>query len=213
MNITCPSCGCNGSLELFMADREFREAILSAANLPSNCGSLVLRYIGLFRPMKRQLTPSRAAKLVAETLEIVTSSPTIFDRQEVHIPAYMWQRALQALLDKPNLLRPLKNHNLLIKIAITLATQRDHDSYTEEAEQQPRAASTGTSMKSVGSIVDESAEKDATAEKKLALMTAAEKAALRDQAKQELIKTGIEKKLIIKPMIDGMVLSIIKGNI
>ncbi|MDQ7002626.1 MAG: hypothetical protein Q9N02_08095 [Ghiorsea sp.] len=213
MNITCPSCGCNGSLELFMADREFREAILSAADLPSNCGALVLRYIGLFRPMKRQLTPSRAAKLIAETLEFVTSSPTIFGKQEVHIPAYMWQRGLQAVLDKPNLTRPLKNHNLLIKIAITLATQRDHDSYTEENEPAPRAASTGSSMKSIASIVDKSADADTVAEKKLSMMTNAEHMALRDRAKQELMKTGIEEKLIIKPMIDGMVLSIIKENV
>jgi len=213
MNITCPSCGCRGSLELFTADREWREAIMMAAALPSNCGALALRYVGLFRPMQRQLTPARSGALIREVVELITADSTLYNRAITKVPAYVWHRALNTVLDKPDLQRPLKNHNLLKSIAINLATQPDRDSYTEENESEQRNSSTGTSLKSVGSIIDKSAKADADAEKLLQKMTPAKRAALADQAKTKLLAEGISESLIITPMIDGMMLSILKENV
>ena len=68
-------------------------------------------------------------------------------------------------------------------------------------------------MKAVGAIVDGSAEGESKAEAILLRMKTAERAAIHEQAKQELIKSGIQEKLIIKPMLDGMVLSIIQEKV
>ena len=212
MNITCPSCGCKGSLELFSADKEWRKAVMAAAEIPSNCGALALHYVGLFRPMHKQLSSARSCKLIREVLDIMTAEVLTYDKQEAKVPTYVWIRALESIINKADLQRPLKNHNLLKTIAMSLATQPDRTVYTEETEPQFRSSSTGSSMKSVGSIVDKSADKDSKAETKLASMSASERSALYAQAKQELLDTKIEEHLIIKPMIDGMMLSIIKGN-
>lgn len=209
MNITCPSCGTNGSLELFLADREFREAILKAAELPSNCGTLVLRYIGLFRPMKRQLTAARATKLVGEVLSLIVAEETKLGQQTERVLAHIWQQALQAVLDNDKLIRPLKNHNYLIKIALNMVNQYEP---LADQEDKPVVTRQSSGFKSATSIIDGSADQDDVAQKTLAQMSVKETAGLFDQAKDKLIAEGIKEELIIKPMIDGMMLSIIKGN-
>ena len=212
MNITCPSCGCKGSLELFSADEEWRRAVMAAAELPSNCGALALQYVGLFRPVHKQLSSARSCKIIREVSDIITAEVLSYDKQDIKVPAYVWIMVLERVINKPDLQRPLKNHNLLKTIAMSLATQSDRTVYTEDTEPQFRAASTGTSMKPAIDIVNKSADKTSQAEDILASMSNAKKAALYAQAKQELLDTKIEAHLIIKPMLDGMVLSIIKRD-
>lgn len=211
MNITCPSCGTNGSLELFLADTEFRKAVLTAAELPSNTGALVLRYIGLFRPGKRQLTAARATKLLGEVFDLIQADEVKLGQQSEKVLSHTWQRALEAVLNSEKLTLPLKNHNYLIKIALNMVNHYEALPDVDGSPVVVRRSSTN-GMKSVGSIADGSAEKSVQAEQTLQRMTVEEKAALRSQATEKLIASGIARENIIKPMLDGMVLSIIMGN-
>ncbi len=112
MKITCPACGAGGSISLFMADADARDAILEAAKLPSDCGALVLKYIAMFAPATRHLSMDRAKRLIGDCCAMITDGVD-FDRQHVTAPSHVWRAALLDILAAPNIQRPLKNHNYL----------------------------------------------------------------------------------------------------
>jgi hypothetical protein len=124
VKITCPSCGCSGDEELFGADIEWRRALTHALELPSDCGPLVGRYVKLFAPLKRNLSSARACKLLKEVSDLVLAEDITFDRANYHIPSHVWAQALQIMLDKQDLQRPLPNHNYLKKVAIGQLAKR-----------------------------------------------------------------------------------------
>jgi len=115
MKATCPSCGAGGSISLFIADADARTAIMESAKLPSDCGTLTLKYIAMFAPAKRNLTMDRAARLIREVCSMITEGVE-FDRQAIKAPSYVWRAALADMLAAPNIQRPLKNHNYLLRI-------------------------------------------------------------------------------------------------
>jgi len=212
MRITCPSCGCAGSLELFMADREFREAIMAAADLPSNCGALVLRYVGLSRPATRQLTPARASKLIVGVAALIAADEVRLGYQCEKVLAHTWQKALQATLDNDKLTRPLKNNNYLIKVALSMVNQFEA---VDQPDPEPvRRASASTQglqaiAKPMAAVCDK-VDKGA-ASNPLHDLDEKTRQALFVKAEKMLLEEGFKKQFIVASMIESMAISILKG--
>lgn len=133
MKATCPSCGVGGSIELFLADLEWREAVLESARLPSDCAGPAMRYLGMFRPGTRYLTPDRTARLLREVADMILHGAD-FDRQHIHAPSHVWRAALIDMLDAPNVKRPLKNHHYLLRIVQGKLGQQADAAPAERAE-------------------------------------------------------------------------------
>jgi len=158
MKMTCPSCGCSGDEELFAADLEWRKALVKALKLPSDCGPLAGKYISLFSPLKRNLSSARACKLLGEISELVISEEITFDRVTHRIPSHVWAASLQIMLDKPDLQRPIANHNYLIKVAIGQLTKRaDFNQRDQAADRRTHEPSRvrSSAMKPVGAVIEE----------------------------------------------------------
>lgn len=163
----CPSCGAGGSIELFIADVEWREAIIEAAKLPSDCGSLALRYIGMFRSGSRFLTPDRSARLIREMCAMIIDGVD-FDRQHINAPSHVWRDAIIDMLDAPNVKRPLKNHNYLLRIVQSKLGQKSDIDQSERAATYRNQTKTDRqgAMKAVGEVLEKTALPDLPADQR-----------------------------------------------
>lgn len=113
MRLSCPACGVHGSLELFASDADAREVSALAARLPADLGPLALRYITLFRPPKRVLPMHRAHKLLRELVEMMDAGAVVRSGKRVEASPALFGRAIEQMLAKDALQRPLKDHNYL----------------------------------------------------------------------------------------------------
>jgi len=155
MKGSCPSCGFGAGIEGFLADAEWREAVMATAELPSDVGTFAVRYAGMFRPEKRGLTPSKAARVFREINSMVLDGVE-FDRQTIKAPSHIWRQGLIEILDAPNVQRPLKNHNYLLRIMQGLLS-KNIDAGQASANQSRRAESRVNSaeMKPVAEALDQ----------------------------------------------------------
>lgn len=191
MKGTCPACGFGAGLEAFLADAEWREAVLAAAALPSDCGTLAIRYVGLFRPGKRALTPDRAARLIREVCEIITSGVD-FDRRRIEAPSHVWRAALIEMLNKTDLRRPIKNHNYLLRIVESRLAARTDMQQVERAEtrrlsEEQRVRSGGMSH---------------VATQLLPQIPEGERAERLERARAVLLEEGFNPKFLAEPLIE-----------
>ena len=62
----CPNCGAANSLDSLVSDAEAAEVLKMLLELDADIGKAAIRYIGLFRPAKSQLSWARTAKLLNE---------------------------------------------------------------------------------------------------------------------------------------------------
>lgn len=67
-----------------------------------------------------------------------------FDRQHIQAPSHVWRQALVDMLDAPNVKRPLKNHNYLLKILQSKLSQRADMAQGQRADER-RSESRGES--------------------------------------------------------------------
>jgi len=198
MKLTCPSCGAGGSIGLFIADIDARQAILAAAKLPSDCGTLVLKYIGYFAPQSRFLTTSRASNLITECTDMILNGVS-FDRDFIQAPSHIWQRAFLSI-DSADIRRPLKNHHYLLRIVQSeLGKKTDIVQHEQHQIRRSEARVNSTEMKSVGSVLQQTHVPDVlaklTPEARMQAMQDAEKALLEEDFNPQFIVTPlIEQK-------------------
>lgn len=176
MQLTCPCCNGRFPIESALQDDAARRAVAAALRLPPPLGDLVLRYLGCFRPEKRALAWDRAARLLDELLDLISTAQV--KRNQVTRPAPLdaWKYALESTLearDAGTLDLPLKNgHAYLAEIVWRESGRRQgrREQVREEQKQHP------AHRKSTGKPVSV-AELAAQAEQKLAERKAAGKAA------------------------------------
>lgn len=119
MKLKCPCCGAVGSLEMWLANDDARAALLAAFTLSGELGLLMVRYIGLFRPEKTELTFARVAKLTNELLPHINSQRLPFDGKLFDAPTDAWIYAMNEMLrtrEAGKIKLPLPNHNYLYRI-------------------------------------------------------------------------------------------------
>jgi len=103
----CPICHSDLHLDAIIEDDAGREIITILMQATHNCARPLVAYIGLFRPLKSNLSNSRTAKLMSEVLEQFKPSRHL---------AYALNETVKQIQKKRaggNDTKPLSNHNYL----------------------------------------------------------------------------------------------------
>ena len=117
MKLACPACGSAFSLDVLMAIVGGREAVMTALQLPAPIGKLLVQYVALFRPPKRQLSLDRVGSLLAELLPMIEAARIERNGRTWTAPQDYWKQALEEMIAKRDKLTlPLKSHGYLLAI-------------------------------------------------------------------------------------------------
>ena len=115
----CPNCGASNSLDSLVGDAEAAEVLKMLLELDVNMGKAAIRYIGLFRPAKSQLSWARTAKLLNELLPMIKAQAAARDGVCFPAPAEAWIHGFNETVnarDQGRLKTPLKSHGYLYEI-------------------------------------------------------------------------------------------------
>lgn len=119
MNIKCPNCGAVHSLDSLINDAEASAVLRTVLEMDAELGKAAIRYIGLFRPAKSQLSWARTAKLLNELLPMIKAQEVIRDGVSSSAPAEAWIHGFNETVnarDQGRLKLPLKSHGYLLEI-------------------------------------------------------------------------------------------------
>lgn len=119
MNVKCPNCGSVNSLDALIADTGAADVMRCLLELDAEIGKAAIRYIGLFRPAKSQLSWVRSAKLLNELLPSIKAESVERDGVSYPAPAAAWIHGFNETLaarDAGRLKTPLKSHGYLYEI-------------------------------------------------------------------------------------------------
>lgn len=137
MKLVCPSCGCYGSPEAFMAEAEAGAEDLAALAMPREIAAEIQQYLRLFRPGERAMLARRRRKLLAELLPKIQAGKLDFDGRVWPAPLDYWREAIGQMIDgRAKLDLPMKTHNYLYRIVAGIANKADAQ---RERDQQTRA--------------------------------------------------------------------------
>lgn len=119
MNVKCPNCGSVNSLDALIADTGAADVMRCLLELDAEIGKAAIRYIGLFRPAKSQLSWARTAKLLNELMPSIKAESVERDGVSYPAPAAAWIHGFTETLaarDAGRLKTPLKSHGYLYEI-------------------------------------------------------------------------------------------------
>lgn len=117
MQITCAACGSVTSLDACVNHEGARAALAAALQVSPQLATALVRYIGLFRPAKRQLTMDRVARLLGELLPAIQAGRIERNGITYAAPVENWREAIEQMTASRAKLRlPLKNHGYLFEI-------------------------------------------------------------------------------------------------
>lgn len=119
MKTACPNCGAVVSLDSLIANDDAREALAQLMAIGGDLTKLAIRYIGLFRPAKTQLSFARVAKLLGEIAPNIEAQRIERNGQVYDAPIAAWLWAFQTVLaarDSGSLKLPLKSHGYLYEV-------------------------------------------------------------------------------------------------
>lgn len=115
----CPNCGAANSLDSLVSDAEAAEVLKMLLELDADIGKAAIRYIGLFRPAKSQLSWARTAKLLNELLPMIKAQEAARDGVCFPAPTEAWIHGFNETVnarDQGRLKLPLKSHGYLLEI-------------------------------------------------------------------------------------------------
>lgn len=115
----CPNCGAANSLDSLVSDAEAAEVLKMLLELDADIGKAAIRYIGLFRPGKSQLSWGRTAKLLSELLPMIKAQEAARDGVCFPAPTEAWIHGFNETVnarDQGRLKTPLKSHGYLYEI-------------------------------------------------------------------------------------------------
>lgn len=137
MKTKCPSCGAVTSLDVLLAHDGARDALLAALKMPAPLGTLVVKYLGLFRPATRELTFDRVASLLNELLPMIQAGQIERNGRTWPAPMPYWIDAMEDMLGKRDRLQlPMKSHGYLLEIIAGMSNQME--AKKEEKQEQDR---------------------------------------------------------------------------
>ena len=119
MNVKCPNCGAVHSLDSLINDADASAVLKAVLEMDAELGKAAIRYIGLFRPAKSQLSWARTAKLLSELLPMIKAQEVIRDGVSSSAPAEAWIHGFNETVnarDQGRLKLPLKSHGYLLEI-------------------------------------------------------------------------------------------------
>ena len=119
MNIKCPNCGAVHSLDSLINDADASAVLRAELEMDAELGKAAIRYVGLFRPAKSQLSWSRTAKLLNELQPMMKAQTAERDGVSSPAPAEAWLHGFNETVnarDQGRLKLPLKSHGYLLEI-------------------------------------------------------------------------------------------------
>lgn len=119
MNFSCPGCGAEMSIDVLIANEGAREAVLAALQLPAPLGKLLVQYVAMFRPGKRQLSWSRVGVLLEELRAPIAAAQYERHGRTWPAPLEYWRAGLENMVllrDQGKLQLPLKSHGYLLEV-------------------------------------------------------------------------------------------------
>ena len=119
MNVKCPNCGAVHSLDSLINDAEASAVLRTVLEMDAELGKAAIRYIGLFRPAKSQLSWARTAKLLNELLPMIKAQEAVRDGVCFPAPVEAWIHGFNETVnarDQGRLKLPLKSHGYLLEI-------------------------------------------------------------------------------------------------
>lgn len=137
MNTRCPNCGAVHSLDSLISDAEAAEVLKMLLELDADIGKAAIRYLGLFRPEKSQLSWGRTAKLLKELLPQIQTASIERDGTAYAAPIEAWLYALHEVLaarEAGRLKTPLKSHGYLYEV---ITGWSGHDMVTTSVSPPP----------------------------------------------------------------------------
>ena len=119
MNIKCPNCGAVHSLDSLINDADASAVLKAVLEMDVEMGKAAIRYVGLFRPAKSQLSWARTAKLLNELMPMIKAQEAVRDGVAFPAPAEAWLHGFNETVnarDQGRLKLPLKSHGYLLEI-------------------------------------------------------------------------------------------------
>lgn len=119
MNIKCPNCGAVHSLDSLINDADASAVLRAVLEMDAEMGKAAIRYVGLFRPAKSQLSWARTAKLLNELMPMMKAQTAERDGVSSPAPAEAWLHGFNETVnarDQGRLKLPLKSHGYLLEI-------------------------------------------------------------------------------------------------
>ena len=119
MNIRCPNCGAVHSLDSLINDADASAVLRAVLGMDAEMGKAAIRYVGLFRPAKSQLSWARTAKLLNELMPMIKAQEAVRDGVSSPAPAEAWLHGFNETVnarDQGRLKLPLKSHGYLLEI-------------------------------------------------------------------------------------------------
>lgn len=119
MNIKCPNCGAVHSLDSLINDADASAVLRAVLEMDAEMGKAAIRYVGLFRPAKSQLSWARTAKLLNELIPMIKAQEAVRDGVSSPAPAEAWLHGFNETVnarDQSRLKLPLKSHGYLLEI-------------------------------------------------------------------------------------------------
>lgn len=141
MRLTCQSCGAAISLDAAIGHEGASEAVQIALRLPAPIGKLLVQYVGLFRPAKRQLSMDRLASLLGELLAMIDAARVERNGRSYIAPIDYWRIALEDMLTRRDKLTlPLKSHGYLMEIIAGLSDKAEARKEVKDEQDRKHAA-------------------------------------------------------------------------
>lgn len=119
MKTRCHNCGAVASLDLLVSTHAAGRAFAAALEIPPELKPLMLKYLGLFRPLTRELSFARATTLLTDIIPHIQTGKLTFDRVTTDAPLNAWAWGIEQVLqsrDAGSLKLPLNNHHYLYRI-------------------------------------------------------------------------------------------------
>jgi hypothetical protein len=136
LKVKCPACGATASLDALIGHKEALDAFLTALALPGQLGPQLIKYVALFRPPQRDLSLARAGKLLEELAPMIQAAQIQRSGRDWPAPLESWKAALEIVINKPDLTRPLKDHGLLLQIICNQSNRAE--SQAEQRREEAR---------------------------------------------------------------------------
>ena len=128
MNLCCPSCGAEMTLDVLIAHADARDAMMAALQLPAPLAKLLVQYLTLFRPAKRQLSWSRVGSILGELRGPIVDARLERNGRTWPAPHDYWRAALEqmvALRDQEKLRLPLKSNGYLFEVIVGMSDKAE----------------------------------------------------------------------------------------
>ena len=125
MQIRCPSCGAEMSLEAVIDNDAAAQALTLALSI-TPLGKLIVRYLAMFRPAKSKLSWPRVVTLLGELMPMIESKRIERNGQLYDASHEVWCAAIESMLatrDAGRLQTPLKSHGYLLEVIVSTASK------------------------------------------------------------------------------------------